>query len=697
MSEKQIFSNNDNKVMKSYCNNNCVYRLCCMSTYKSYIVIFFLMLFLIITSACNRYPDGVNTVIAQMSKSNQIKYEKVFDHYGQPKDSLKLKSAYFLVENMPGKGYFKGKQIDDYNVLFDVLANKPSDYRENLPWYANELDVLFDSLENIYGALSYTNMYFIKDEDAFTSETLIKYIDEAFESWDNPWSRQIASFDDFLNYILPYRNFQEPIEPWREMYTQKFKWIYDSISITEDVINVADKLNVGSELKYSNGFGRYIVSIAPSDLLKAMYGTCADNSNHKAMIMRAFGIPVAIDYFPHYGSDHNSHYWNVIKDMNGNFISFEEALHDINAYVAYKYKIGKVFRKSFSTNKALEELVKIERENTPPIFRTCDFSDVTAEYVATSNVRITLNNIPEESCYVYVAIFNDSGWSVMDYAKIDKDGSATFHHLGRDVLFLPVYSLKGQIIPAAIPFYITPKGYIRYIKTKSETEDVVITRKYHFHKRKQNWLDCLKDGVFEGSNDPEFNQSFILANVEDVPGEHLVELKNKIEKPFKYYRFRFSQKEQSIVYDGDGASIAEIELITSTGKKLNGESFGSSGKKYNPYTPDKCFDGNYLTFFEDSRTGTYDKFVGLKLDKPQQVSKIKFIARNDMNSIQVGDLYELFYWDNIQFKSLGKKVAIDQKLTYENVPKGALLWLRNHTEGKEERIFTYEDGRQIWW
>ena len=27
----------------------------------------------------------------------------------------------------------------------------------------------------------------------------------------------------------------------------------------------------------------------------------------------------------------------------------------------------------------------------------------------------------------------------------------------------------------------------------------------------------------------------------------------------------------------------------------------------------------------------------------------------------------------------------------------ALLWLRNLTKGREERPFTYENGRQIWW
>ncbi|MCF8358260.1 MAG: hypothetical protein K9H26_05845 [Prolixibacteraceae bacterium] len=656
-----------------------------------------LIIFVLAFTGCSKYPKDVKDALSLMSKANREKFRDVFNNYKAPKDSLKLKAAYFLVENMQGKGFYKGRQLEDFNVLFDVLANKPADYRENLPWYSNELNFLFDSLENIYGPLSYSNMYFVKDEDAFTAESFTDYIDEAFKSWENPWSKNKVSFDDFLHYVLPYRNFKEPLEPWREMYTEKFYWIYDSVSPGEDIISVANRLNVGSELKFSNGFGRYIVPIAPGDLLKAMYGTCADNSNHKAMIMRAFGIPVAIDFLPQYGNDHNSHYWNAVKDRYGNFISFEEALDDINAFVAYKYKIGKVFRKSFSKNKDLLALLEEEKENTPSVFSSCDFTDVTNEYVATTDVRLKLKNIPQKTAYVYAALFNDHGWSVIDFTKIEKDGFATFKNLGRGVLYLPVFSVGGNLIPAGLPFNITPKGYIKYIEPINETEEVILTRKYHFHKRKLNWLNCLKGGIFEGSNTPEFQNAVTLAMIEEVPGEHITELKNNIDSPFRYYRFRFSNEEQLLTYDGDGASIAEIEFITPGGEKLSGKPFGSPGKKYNPYTPDKCFDGDHLTFFEDSRTGNFEKYVGLELKKSQKVDQIRFIARNDMNSIQVGNLYELFYWDNQQFQSLGKKIATSQQLIYSNVPKGALLWLRNLTEGKEERIFTFEKGEQVWW
>jgi hypothetical protein len=31
------------------------------------------------------------------------------------------------------------------------------------------------------------------------------------------------------------------------------------------------------------------------------------------------------------------------------------------------------------------------------------------------------------------------------------------------------------------------------------------------------------------------------------------------------------------------------------------------------------------------------------------------------------------------------------------VPEGALLYLKDHTRGKDERIFEYKDGKQRFW
>lgn len=49
--------------------------------------------------------------------------------------------------------------------------------------------------------------------------------------------------------------------------------------------------------------------------------------------------------------------------------------------------------------------------------------------------------------------------------------------------------------------------------------------------------------------------------------------------------------------------------------------------------------------------------------------------------------------------SLGRQTGsfASQKLVYDNVPQNSLLILRNHTKGSEERIFVYENDKQVWW
>jgi hypothetical protein len=81
----------------------------------------------------------------------------------------------------------------------------------------------------------------------------------------------------------------------------------------------------------------------------------------------------------------------------------------------------------------------------------------------------------------------------------------------------------------------------------------------------------------------------------------------------------------------------------------------------------------------------------------QYIARIRYFPRNDGNNICSGDLYELFYWDKGEWNSLGKQTGNESHvLIYENCPANALYWLHNHTRGKEERIFTYEDGAQVW-
>ena len=61
-----------------------------------------------------------------------------------------------------------------------------------------------------------------------------------------------------------------------------------------------------------------------------------------------------------------------------------------------------------------------------------------------------------------------------------------------------------------------------------------------------------------------------------------------------------------------------------------------------------------------------------------------------------GKKYTLYYWDG-DWKEVGSQVAEGGPLDFDGVPGGALYWLTEENSYGEERIFTYEEGHQVWW
>jgi len=64
--------------------------------------------------------------------------------------------------------------------------------------------------------------------------------------------------------------------------------------------------------------------------------------------------------------------------------------------------------------------------------------------------------------------------------------------------------------------------------------------------------------------------------------------------------------------------------------------------------------------------------------------------------VKPGITYELFVWQD-DWQSLGKQTAGDKPVAFENVPGGGLYWLVKEESRKLERIFTFENGKQVWW
>ena len=89
-------------------------------------------------------------------------------------------------------------------------------------------------------------------------------------------------------------------------------------------------------------------------------------------------------------------------------------------------------------------------------------------------------------------------------------------------------------------------------------------------------------------------------------------------------------------------------------------------------------------------------WVGMDFGRPVHTASWSICRATGTTSSALGDRYELFYATATGWESLGEQTAESDSLVYK-VPRGALLYLRDHTRGSDDRIFEMVDGRQKLW
>jgi hypothetical protein len=147
---------------------------------------------------------------------------------------------------------------------------------------------------------------------------------------------------------------------------------------------------------------------------------------------------------------------------------------------------------------------------------------------------------------------------------------------------------------------------------------------------------------------------------------------------YRYWRFNHTK----IV------ELAEWRFKDNRGLNLTGKSIDPEGRGARLAN---IFDNDPLSH------GRISHRLVVDFDHPVSVSEIIYLPRNDANGVYPGNEYELLYFDLGGWQSLGCKIATDYSVDFENVPSNAVYWLRNHTAGKEERVFTIQNGEQRFW
>ncbi len=583
----------------------------------------------------NRYETDAWNVVGK-AVGNQKELAHFLEHYKQCGDKERYEAACFLVGNMPGKYSIAA----DNEVIEDVAVVKA--------------DSLIASLEYSFR---------LREKSAFLRE---------------------YSFEQFLEYILPYRIAHEPLE---------YYWKWDCgehfhPATFRDLKVVADSINASIKLELSPDNYKDLPK-SYSTLLRDGYGKCDDRTVLLVMALRAAGIPAAYEFVPYWGSSNNGHSFASVILPDGGIYPLQNTDRKTGDGYLFR-KTPKVYRIMYGMQGAVAD-----RETVPELFRCGDIRDVTElhriGFRDVDSQRGSDTNGPH-----YLSIFSPNGWipvaesatlcfaTVGTGTKKQKTDDVEALDLGDGIVYLPSFWHNGEVLPAG-NLLIVSDDSIREIRPDTAScESVVLTRKYPLNSRIVNFAKLMLLGVFEGANKADFSDAEELLSIVVVPESKMQRVRIETGKAYRYVRYHRPNGTFSIaefkLYDTDGGELAFRPMVC--------ESVEDEEVVKNIY------DSDPLTYCELGKV--FGMWAGADLYRPRRIDYIGFAPRNDDNAVFPGNLYELFYWRN-GWNSLGRQIADADSLVYGNVPKGALLWLRNLTKGREERPFTYQNGKQIWW
>ena len=341
----------------------------------------------------------------------------------------------------------------------------------------------------------------------------------------------------------------------------------------------------------------------------------------------------------------------------------------------------------------LNKIYKIS--GLPKIFRM-SFSkknekDMTGQYHNTHNFKIKniwgIENLNIKN--VYLGVFSPkNGWDKIVSASSIEEGFVYFKNMADNMIYAVVANSDTGDVLVNYPFELQKSGVVKFFKKGKGTIGIgMVTRKYppfrmRWSKAKIKRIKSLNGCILQGANKNSSNEFIDLYKIENFYSTQNIKFRFQKTENYKYYRLKGVKNK--IIY------LANFGLLDANGKVLdnwsNIELANGKPKDLNRIIDDKA--QTYLSKKDFSLLYTFDN--------AQVISGFQIQARNDGNHIDIGDNYELFYWDK-DWLSLGERTANDTLLEYQNIPRNTLYWLKNYTKGKEEFVFSFdEQGKQVW-
>lgn len=617
-----------------------------------------------------------------MAGDNRAELEHVLAHFKG--DSLKLEAAKFLICNMPGHySYADTAIVNRYSSGVGLILERMK---------GADSKAIAAAINRLAAKMRMDTLQIVSDVRVVTAGYLIRNIDEAFKRWrDTPWAQHLL-FDEFCEYILPYKAAElQPLTEWHnDFYYYNAKYLGD-YAYSEDTRNstykAAQIFNYYLSLKFDPRFTHDVLNcraLSPSVAIRIPFGNCSSFSQSALSAFRSVGLPVVRDVSPVWAGGNGSHVWNSMLTNTGRLLPFVGITDKLEEQQMMNNRFTKVWRQTYAVN---QELVRINREEkfVPAFFRNVFQKDVTDEYTKCRDMAFDLKG---DDGYVYLAASDAAEWVPVDVTYM-KAGHAEFRNVAPGAVYMVVlYGDDGTMQALTAPFVANRAGTPEYLLPGNVLHTVILTRKYPVRESTWIYSRMLVGGAVEAADDEAFASARTVYEIPNASAETCeVAVADSI-GPRRYWRFR-SGHVTSLV------PLAELAFYDrATGRRLTGRIIGTGGSWADDpeHTAEKAFDGDLLTSY--SAPVGQGAWIGLDFSRPVDVGRVRYTSRGDGNCVEPGDEYELLYWADGAWQTVGKKRALGVGITFDNVPAGALYLLVDRTKGVEHRIFTYADGRQ---
>jgi hypothetical protein len=402
--------------------------------------------------------DYVEAALAQAG-TNRPQLEAVLDHYRVAGDPEKLAAAEFLIANMPDKGYVitQLRTKDGTAIASDPLAY--TDFSIAL--------VELEKIEKEHGEVDFARDHLVKDLETIQADFLIRHIDEAVAAWREAPEGARVGFEAFLQYVLPYRGSEEPLDDWlpmlRRRYAPKARALREGKIDREELYQWVTK-DIHQRVRFNERYYLHPTDQGYTEMGRSGMGRCEDITNMQTYAARSLALATAADYTPAWARGNNNHAWNVLLDADGTGAAKQYA------------HAAKVYRKTYAIQRDCLAFRLPEGREAPNRFlQSTSYIDVTDQYGPTTDVTVRLDpSVVGEERFAYLCVFNSGAWTAIHWGEI-QDGAVTFDRMGRNIVYLPALHDGTKLIPAGDPIIVRTDGSMERLRGHSEGISGVLT------------------------------------------------------------------------------------------------------------------------------------------------------------------------------------------------------------------------------